>query len=219
MIKSEKELEEYIASYKERHFSHVSFCMRLSEDQQKKINHAIELLDKYDHEKCELNNRTYFTAGEDGDAYDDFETCGNKKCIASAKRALRKSLKLPKYARANIYLQWDNRMGDNDKIDHCYSCGCKMTGSLTWIKEELWHHENYSTTREVLVSSSVAYDVKVMFEAMPSHDYSIEGYPKYQYQLGNRKPLIDSVNHQLEFVDRVMKYAGLVISELNKTDK
>lgn len=198
-----------------RGIDYAGFSMPMSEAQKSVIEKAIALLKPYDKEDFD-SEYVYFSEGEEGDDYEsDFDNCGSKKCLAAARRDLRKSLSLPKYAKANIWVRWTLNNGDNDSIKSCPYCGIKQTGSLTWIGQELDHHENY-ITKDDLTDSSTAYDVRVMLESMPSRDHNIGGYPKHQYKLGNWKVLADAINGQIEFVQRVVTYAEKVVAVLAK---
>ena len=103
------------------------------------------------------------------------------------------------------------REGDYDRIDRCYICGCPLNESLTWIESELDHHEEYSIIKDQLKESATAFDVRVMLEAMPTHDYEISEYEKAHPEI-----LPDALKRQSDFVDRVVKYASKVIEVLKE---
>jgi hypothetical protein len=67
-----------------------------------------------------------------------------------------------------------------------------------------------------LKNSRTAFDLRVIFESIPSNDYDIGGYAKHQNLLGNPEPLKQALINQRWFINEVVEYAELVIKKLNK---
>lgn len=177
--------------------------MKISEYQQNILDTAITLLRKYDKEK--YSGRSYFFTDKNYDnIYSDekYDCCNEENCINEAIKKIEED----GYENPNINL----RGGDYDTIDHCCICGCPLNSTLTWIKSELDHHEEYSITEDQLKESSIAFELRVMFESMPTCDYAISEYAKAHPELLPRE-----LKKQSDFVDRVIRYAEKVIKILN----
>ena len=102
--------------------------------------------------------------------------------------------------------------GDKESIGSCYVCGRPLATSLTWITQELEHHEEHSINYGDLTSSRTAYDIILLLEAMPSQDYTFSGYDKYQYSLGNKEPYKQKLKWINEFNQRVVNLAKRIIA-------
>lgn len=155
----------------------------------------------------------YFEAQDDDENPKDtpdlgeYDCCDNQKCIDKTMKELTR-----KYPGEKIEpIRWSND-GDHNKIDHCYQCSRPLNSQLTWIKQELEHHELYSVTKRHLKMSSVAFDVIAMLEAMPTVDVSISDYDRHQQTLGNEEPMKNAMERMEKFVTRVIDYAEMVIA-------
>jgi hypothetical protein len=176
------------------------YSMKLTDDQRLTLKKAIELLSHYDKEDC--SHALHFFRRKDvyGDEIGE-EVCDNEKCVKAYLKHI-----------YTVYDPYNN--GDHESIDHCAICFRPLNEQLTWIGSEFEHHVEYSTTKEDLTESCVAFDVRCMLEAMPTIDHKIDTYHIHESQMGNDQPLKDALAHQKKFVDKVVAYAELVISVL-----
>lgn len=172
----------------------------ISEKQQEIINKAIELLKKYDKE--DVSNFIYFFVISEDNRSEiglEYDCCDNPECYESTLKELRKE-----YPEC-IYIYQDNR-NDYDNFKQCHQCGKFLNDTLTWIESELEHHEEYDNDKESLQYSCTAFEIRVMLEAMPTIDCEITGYENAHPEL-----IPAALKRQADFVNRVVRYAELVI--------
>ncbi len=184
--------------------------MILSEKQKSIINQAIELLTPLAQaEEERLSRNTVYFKVKNEEISSEYDTCDDEKCIRESKKEIRKS-----YGKGiHIEENWSDNDGDHENIERCSICGRPLCNSLTWIEQELDHHEKYSISLADFQDQSTAFDVKVMFEAMPTCDHRISEYDLHQERIGNSEPLEQAKKRQVEFISRVINYAELVISK------
>jgi len=188
---------------------YIDYSMKLTDEQQAIISKAVELIKPYDKENCSFSLHYFKKKDCDGDEIGE-ETCDNEECAKEAAKQLRKI-----YGNFNVYTEYDHyNNGDHESISSCCICGRPLNEQLTWIDSEFEHHQHYSITKEDLTESRTAFDVRCILEAMPTVDCSISQYCIHQNNLGNDKPLKEALKRQSEFVDEVVKYAGLVVEVL-----
>jgi len=178
--------------------------MKITEEQQEIVNKAINLLEKYDKE--EYSGISYYFTDENDDNIDedeDYNCCNKNECIERSKKELKKlGCKNPGL----------NPMGgDYDRIYYCYNCNNPLNGSLTWIESELNHHIENNINKKSLQISSIAFEIRVMFESFPSLDHEISEYAK-----SHSEQMKKEIKWQKDFVDRVINYAKQVIAVLDK---
>ena len=186
--------------------------LELTENQKSIIEKAIDLLSPLAKEEEERESRytTYFKV-HDEDVSSEYDTCDDDKCISEAKKEIRKAYGKGTHIEECYY---DND-GDHESIERCSVCGRPLTSSLTWIEQEFDHHEQFSITMDDFKDGCTAFDVKVMLDAMPSCDHRITEYNFHQDKIGNPEPLKQAIKWQNDFVERVIKYAELVINVLS----
>ncbi len=184
--------------------------MILSEKQKSIINQAIELLIPLAQaEEERLSRNTVYFKVKNEEVSSEYDTCDDEKCIKESKKEIRKS-----YGKGiHIEENWSDNDGDHENIERCSICGRPLSNSLTWIEQELDHHEKNTITIEDLQDGCSAFDVKIMLEAMPTCDHCISEYDLHQERIGNPKPLEQAKKRQEEFINRVINYAELVISK------
>lgn len=189
--------------------------IQLSKRQQAIIKRAAKLLHPFNKE--DVSCWTYYFEDQDEEGnplnkldFSEYDCCDNDKCIQDTLSELRK--KYPKSIIESV--QWANN-GDHERIDNCYQCGRPLNSQLTWIRQELEHHECYSITKRDLKHSRTAFDVICLLDAMPSADERISSYAIHQATYcGNSEPLFEQKKQQKEFVMRVVSYATLIIEKL-----
>lgn len=177
--------------------------MKITEDQQVILNKAIELLKTYDKE--DVSRYTYYFVVSEDDHTEislEYDCCDNSECIEKTLKELKEE-----YPECEFLCELNH--GDHERIERCYQCDKPLHESLAWIESELDHHEQYSITKDQLQESCIAFEVRVMFEAMPTCDFEISEYAKLNY-----KRLAEALKDQSNFVERVVKYADKVIKVL-----
>ena len=140
-------------------------ALGMTDKQQGVIDAAIPLLEKYDKEEVAGGGYIFEYNGEmllD----EDYECCDNEKCATAVMKNIRKDI--GKYKRIKRW--WIDNCSDYDKIYRCSVCNRPLNNSLTWIYDEFYHHKLASTTRERLMQSGTAFDVRIMLESLPSND-------------------------------------------------
>lgn len=188
----------------------MDYSMKLTDEQQSIIDKAVELLKPFDKENCSFSLHYFREKNIDGDEIGE-EVCDDDKCVKKYLKQLRAEIGKGKRIHT-VYDPYNN--GDHERIDSCAVCGRPLNEQLTWINSEFDYHHEYSITRECLTESRTAFDVRCMLEAMPTVDCSIGGYPIHQNNLGNKKPLEEALDRQTRFVNKVVKYAELVVQIL-----
>lgn len=190
--------------------------IKLTDEQQSLIKRAIELVTPFDKEKVAYGGNYFEVQDDDGNLSDDnidfadYDCCDSDKCVNKILKELKKEHK-----GVNIQpVYWAND-GDHENIASCYNCGKPLNEQLTWIKSEFDHHKEYTVTKEALISSRNAFDVRCMLEAMPSCDERIMDYAMHQKNaFGNEKPYNESKKRQEAFVESFMEYVQKVITAL-----
>ncbi len=189
--------------------------MRLTDEQQSIIDKAVELLKPFDKESCSFSLHFFKEKNIYGDEIGE-EVCDDDKCVKKYLKQLRSEIGKGK----RIYTVYDPyNNGDHERLDSCAICGRPLNEQLTWIDSEFDYHQEYSVTRESLTESRTAFDVRCMLEAMPTADCRIEGYPIHQNSLGNKKPLEEALGRQNQFINKVVKYAELIVQILGTDGK
>lgn len=177
--------------------------MKISEEQQQILDKAIELLKEYDKE--EVSDYIYFFVVSEDDHSEigaEYDCCDNPECYEKILEELRKEYP------GCMYTYQDNS-NDYESINCCYQCGKPLNDTLTWIEMELNYHVEYSIEKVDLQKSRTAFDVRVMFEAMPTCDYEIRSRDKK-----NTERLKEAKDMQDDFVNKVINYAEQVIAVL-----
>lgn len=174
--------------------------MNITEDQQKILDTAIELLKKYDKEDV-TDWIYYFVVSEDNyeEISPEYDCCDNQECYEKTLKELRKE---SPYC---IYLYQDNG-GDHENINYCYQCGKPLNDTLTWIEQELDHHTENNLEKKCFQVSGIAFEIRVMFKSFPSIDYEISDYDKT-----HPESMVQKIKMQKKFTDRVINYAKQII--------
>jgi len=178
----------------------IDYMMKISDEQQKILDKAVELLKKYDKQKV-TDWIYYFVVSEDNyeEISSEYDCCDNKECYEKTLKKIRKEVP------ESIYLYQDNN-SDHENINFCYQCNTALNDSLTWIEYELDRMEENDFTKENLQLSSTAFEFRVIFEAMPTCDCEISGYAK-----AHLEELPAELKEQSDFVIKVVGYAQKVI--------
>lgn len=188
--------------------------MTLSNEQKLTLEKAIELLTPFaQKERDQLSCNTVYFKVNDEDVSSEYDTCDNLKCIQKSKKEIRKS-----YGKGtHIEECWTDNDGDHENIERCSICFRPLSDSLTWINSELEHHEEYSIELSCFKEGHSAFDVMVMLDAMPSCDCRITEYDLHQNKIGNPGPLIEAEKRRNDFINRVIRYAELIINLLSSS--
>ncbi|MEE9525438.1 MAG: hypothetical protein V3V78_02410 [Candidatus Woesearchaeota archaeon] len=176
--------------------------MELTEEQQAIIDKAIELLKSYDKEKVDFNLH-YFKHEEE--TLVGYDCCSSEDCVEQALKKIKEETGYDQIETDGMY-----NGEDHEIIERCCICSTPMNDDLMCIGEEFRHHKEYSITKEELTHSSVAFDVRVMLESMPSVDHEISGYAKHQSTIGNNAPLNQETKRINDFVIEVVTYAETI---------
>lgn len=186
--------------------------LRPTDEQWLILNKAMELLKPFDNEK-RVTDMCYFTNKDSEEFGSDYDCCGDRKCVEEAKKSIRHNYG----ARKIIEENYTDTLSDYESFDRCCICGSYFNEFLTWIDQEFDHHETNSTTIDDFKDSQTAYELRGIFHSLHwSCDNQISGYAKYQFSLGNDEPLNDTLKRQQALIDRVVKYASLVIEAFGK---
>lgn len=162
----------------------------INEDQQKILDKAIKLLEKYD--KVDVSDYIcYFVVSENdySEIGSQYDCCDYPECMEATLKELKKD-----YPDCNYLYQYNNN--DYDTFNLCYQCGRRLNDTLTWIEYEFNHHSTTNQTKKDFQISSVAFEIRVIFESMPSIDFAKQD--------------------QKDFIIKVVDYANIVISELEE---
>lgn len=186
----------------------------LTDEQQTILETAINLLEPFDKENISYGGYFFEDVDEDGNHIADLElmdydTCNNFECSEKALHEIEKE-----YPTHNIRRwSWDND-GDHENIETCSQCDRPLNGSLTWIKYEFEHHQEYSTNYLSMTDSRNAFDIRVMLQSFPSNDHSVGMYAIHQESLGNPGPIKTALKYQSDFTNEVIEFAKLVIDTI-----
>lgn len=187
---------------------------KLTEEQKKIIDKAIELLTPYNKEKVSHEIAYFESVDEDGDKTDDldlmeYDTCNNDSCVLAVLDELRNE-----YPKIKIREWYMDNNGDHENIGSCYMCGRPLNEFLTWIGQEFEHHKTESTKKSDFIESRTAFDIIAILQSFPSIDHEIREYHIHQKKLGNPIPLQQELGRQTHFVNEVIDYAKNIIKEL-----
>ncbi len=139
--------------------------MELSDKQQKIRDLAISLLSPYDKE--DVSNYTHYFERSEGDGYDsDRDTCDKDECVDKSK----KNIRLDYGNFAPIIEVYYSNDGDHENIERCCICERPLNSSLTWISQEFEYYRDNFPSKKYLKDSRTAFDLKVIFESIPSID-------------------------------------------------
>lgn len=181
----------------------------LTKKQQATLDKAVALLLPFSKESVSQWTGYFEEQDEDGDRigdndFSDYDTCDNDDCLNHNWDILKKNL-----PSLNIQFRWYSNDGDHDKYDHCTVCGRPLNEFLTWINDEIDNHIEYTTTKQLLIDSSAAFEINGCFVSMgwnADERMSIHA-STHHHENG--------VKRQKLFIKKVVDYANLIIKLLS----
>lgn len=170
---------------------------------------AIELLTPFNKEELDHDICYYQEQDEHEDCVEEFssehDTCSNRKCVNEQLEHLKSE-----YPNKNIAHVWMNNNGDHESFGRCAICDTRLNEWLTWAREEVEHHLEYTTTLNDFKSSTNSFELIAIFQSMPTNDYQ----PSNWCKANKENPYED----QEKFYFKVVDYAKTIIKALEHND-
>lgn len=172
--------------------------MNLTPEQEKifqKVQDKLEPLVTETSKNCYYVTVSY--SDTESEQYYDY-ICGDDACCDKLQKII--AAEYGEDATFDLSIDWS----DKDRIERCIGCGAPLNDAMTWISDEINAlYENTENLSDVLL---YAFDLKVVFNSMPSSDHSFSEYDKT-----TAERYAEAVQRQSNFVQFVYDFARKII--------
>lgn len=104
-----------------------------------------------------------------GEEINNYDCCGDRKCIESAKKEIRKA-----YGKGTRVTEiWQHNDGDFEEIERCTQCGNPFNEFLTWCDSELDHIESSGPYTAENIKQE-AFRINAILQSCPTCDVKFD---------------------------------------------
>jgi hypothetical protein len=176
--------------------------VQLTTEQQGILENAINILKLYDKE--DVSYSIYYYENSNGEEFgSEYDTCTEYKCREASKKQIRADVGKG----TRVYQVYTYNNGDHENIERCCICSCPLNNSLTWVKWEWDYWSTEELTADLISQSCYAFELRVLFESIPSADHGLSEYARNHKYFGYR-----SLQAQKDLYEAIVAKAQQVIN-------